>query len=262
MASVKSIRKVDRMVGVILFEDADGTLREAGTFKNAVLTDNSQPLQVPHSDDMESDQLNGAMDWELQLELASLNDYFLAGMYGATRTATGSRHLVMAEAATVPATPFQVTLDNATGVEIISVRNADDSVEYEVLDSEGTAVAGESCVFDGTDTLEFASGDEAESILVRYLYTDSSSGVRVTMPSAPTRPRFRMVSSGQVLDSKRSGGKVSDVVVNMAKVERKSGFRWGGNAQELVGTQFTFKVVNETDGDLVFDFGRTTAAAS
>lgn len=107
--------------------------------------------------------------------------------------ATGQTLRALNEPQTVPATPFTVTVDEAaTFIQDLGVFNV--TTGLEMTQVAATPGAGEYSVDSTTGVYTFNTGEEGDSVLINYLYTDvSGSTVTLNNNLMGVTPKFKLV---------------------------------------------------------------------
>lgn len=132
--------------------------------------------------------------------------------FGATQ-ATGMTELALAEAATIPGSPFQVTVSNgATFVEDFGVFDATTGVQYTPVPSgptTGQYIAGAV----GVGQYTFAAADTTKAVVIYYSYTVSTAGTsKITLANQlmGQQPVFKVALKNKWTDP---SGTVKDLVL-------------------------------------------------
>lgn len=126
-----------------------------------------------------------------QLSAIALNNAF----YGESGFSTGQLLAEFAEEQTVPATPFEITI-NPPGAGVfdndLGVLNATTGLPYERVQT--AAATGQYSVNEATGVYTFDTTDEAEAILISYAYTLAGSGQMITITNKVigTTPTFQL----------------------------------------------------------------------
>jgi hypothetical protein len=111
-----------------------------------------------------------------------LNDIFFGQTLGA-----GTKQISLDEAATVPATPFQVTVNNAANY--VNDSRGDQGVRYVTGAKAGqplvkvasSPAAGQYSVNTATGVYTFAAADTGAAVIISYLFTAAASGTQLNI---------------------------------------------------------------------------------
>lgn len=119
---------------------------------------------------------------ELKAKLAEFDAGVLGSLFLGKASAAGIKAAVFDSAGTIPATPFQLTIDppgSGTYVTDLGVVNADTGVQLTRVAS--APATGEYSVNTGTGVYTFASADEGDDVLISYEYSATTGGKVWTM---------------------------------------------------------------------------------
>lgn len=193
-------------------------------------TQNLEPLRG----DLKYPIAHGIKDCDIKGKIDTMSIFggSVAQLLGGT-SAAGQEILIPDEAATIPTTPFQVTVAKAAtfanSYRVFSVTNQIHMVEVD--DSPAT---GEfSVTADGVYT--FAADDAGDSVLITYTYTESAEGL--TSSTTNTRqivaPAYRLVcASGNTTQAGMIYLVLPKVVFGNFGLEIKTG-SWASNNVEF-----------------------------
>lgn len=114
---------------------------------------------------------------EIKAKYAEIDGGILGSLFFGKTASAGVKAAVFDQAATIPATPFQLTIDPpATGtfVDDLGVFNATTGVQFTRVAS--SPATGEYAVDESTGVYTFASADEGDSLKISYEYSDTTGG--------------------------------------------------------------------------------------
>lgn len=170
---------------------------------------------------------------------------FAAVISGAT-TATGEKRGVFEEQATIPTTPFQVTVANgATFFEDLGVYNVNTGLY--MLRVASAPATGQYSVNDATGLYTFAAADTGNVVRISYSYTSASTGKTATYSNALQGQATKFILTGfNTYGTKRKGYRFPAVVFDDLDI--------GFQLSQFADASLTFQVGNDSTTNSPFSF--------
>ena len=129
------------------------------------------------------DSFDGKLTIKGSLKFAAWGAQTFAAVVGGSTVSTGSKVGIMDESATIPTSPFTVTVANgATFYEDLGVLDMNTGLAMVCVSSGPTT--GQYSVNTATGVYTFASADSAHVVRISYSYTAAASGKTVSFTNA------------------------------------------------------------------------------
>ena len=169
-------------IGVIVPAGATPTGIRLATLRDLGIKLSQEFADLEGEDDVTIDKGVKSRKCTISAKTAEWRLDALIAFHGGVLT-TGRLITVKDEAATIPATPFQVTVANTTGFVDFTVRDLTNGGKFMTRVASGPTAGQYSVTTGGQYT--FAAADTAHQVLISYSYT-SATGSTATMSARPS----------------------------------------------------------------------------
>lgn len=162
--------------GTLWGQVAGSTPQRFGTLQDVQLDIDQTLKRLVGSNQFPVDLARGVGKITGKAKFGELNGALMASLYFNVATTVGQQSIAYAEAGTIPATPFQVTVTNgATFVRDLGVRYAATGLPLTLVAS-GTPTTGQYKV-SNVGVYTFAAADTTLGVLIDYTYQPVTGGV-------------------------------------------------------------------------------------
>jgi hypothetical protein len=168
-----------------------------GTLQNVSIDFASSVKELFGTFQMPVAAARGTMKVSGKAQYANLQGDVIAGLFFGVSKTAGQRKVAYEEAATIPATPFQVTVthgaDFVKNLGVVSAVTGDPLVRV-----AASPATGEYSVNETTGVYTFASADEGDAVKITYEFDDATAGNVISIDNQLLgfTPSFQIVLRG------------------------------------------------------------------
>jgi len=208
-------------------------------------------IEIPVGDDFGTSYIPTQQLFSGRISCRDITPAMITALIGGS-SATGGLKMISGEAATVPGTPFQVTLAEdgelytPSGVTYAPIEVVDSNgVTYEQVAS--SPAAGE--FSESSGVLTFAAADEGKVLKITYWYLDADAGVMVSADPTNIPGAIHLLFSGKVRSTRTSAWK-GFMTVEVKKCQRVGELPFGAAVGDAGTFAFDFRATVEVAADL------------